>query len=284
MCTLRWWERALSSLHEFQVNVRAAIARARVRIKGTIQDPAWMIAEMIIPMFSIGGFILLYRALGAPASYSGFVIVGGAMIAFWTNMLWGMAAQFYWEKEVGNLEIYFVAPISRMAILLGMALGSVVTMVLRVFGIVLFGILLFNVSLNIVDPIAVAIIFTLTLASLYSLGMVFSSLYLLWGREAWKLNELLVEPTYFLSGFFFQIRGNVVVPLVLQFASSLIPMTFGLDGLRKVLILGQGLQSVLLEVSVLIAFSIALFVAAHYVLGYMENLAKKEGRLTLRWQ
>ena len=274
----------MSSLHEFQVNVRVAIARARVRIKGTIQDPAWMIAEMIIPMFSIGGFILLYRALGAPASYSGFVIVGGTMIAFWTNVLWGMAAQFYWEKEVGNLEIYFVAPISRMAILLGMALGSVVTMVLRVFGIVFFGILLFNVSLNIADPIALAIIFALTLASLYSLGMVFSSLYLLWGREAWKLNELLVEPTYFLSGFFFQIRGNAAVPLALQFASSFIPMTFGLDGLRKVLVLGQGLQSVLLEVSVLAAFSLALFVAAHYVLAYMENLAKKEGRLTLRWQ
>jgi ABC-2 type transport system permease protein len=271
-------------LHEFEVNLRAAIARAHVRIKGTMHDPAWMVAEMIIPMFSIGGFILLYRALGAPASYSGYVIVGGAMIAFWTNMLWGMAAQFYWEKEVGNLEIYFVAPISRMAILLGMALGSIVTMLLRVFGIVIFGILLFNVSLNIADPIAVAIIFTFTLASLYSLGMVFSSLYLLWGREAWKLNELMVEPTYFLSGFFFQIRGNAAVPLALQFASSLIPMTFGLDGLRKVIVLGQGIQSVLLEISVLVAFSLLLFVAARYVLRYMENLAKKEGRLTLRWQ
>ncbi|MBM3897437.1 MAG: ABC transporter permease [Thaumarchaeota archaeon] len=274
----------MSSLHDLEVNLRAAIARARVRIKGTIHDPAWMIAEMIIPMFSIGGFILLYKALGAPASYSGYVIVGGAMIAFWTNMLWGMAAQFYWEKEVGNLEIYFVAPISRMAILLGMALGSIITMLLRVFGIIFFGILLFNVSLNIADPMAVTIIFSLTLASLYSLGMVFSSLYLLWGREAWKLNELMVEPTYFLSGFFFQIRGNAAVPLALQVASSIIPMTFGLDGLRKVLVLGQSTQFVLLEISVLVVFSVILFVAARYVLRYMENLGKKEGRLTLRWQ
>lgn len=271
-------------MSSLQVNARAAFARARVRIKGTMHDPAWMIAETIVPMFSIGGFVLLYRALGAPSLYAGYVVVGGAMIAFWMNMLWGMAAQFYWEKEVGNLEIYFVAPISRMAILLGMALGSIVTMALRVFGIVLFGTLLFNVSLTIADPVAVALIFALTLSSLYSLGMVFSSLYLLWGREAWKLNELMVEPVYFLSGFFFQIRGNVLAPFALQFAASLIPMTFGLDGLRKVLVLGQGLGSVLVEIIVLTAFSIILFFTARYVLKYMENLAKKEGRLTLRWQ
>ncbi|MBI2126367.1 MAG: ABC transporter permease [Thaumarchaeota archaeon] len=268
----------------FQINVRAAIARARVRIKGTLHDPVWLIAETIIPIFSIGGYVLLYRALGAPASYTGFVIIGGAMIAFWMNMLWHMAAQFYWEKEVGNLEMYLVAPISRMAILLGMALGSAITMGLRVFGILLFGTILFGVSLSIGDPIALLLIFTLTLASLYSLGILFSSLYLLWGREAWKMNELMQEPIYFLSGFYFQVRGNVVVPLAMQFAAALIPMTFGLEGMRRILVFGEGLQSVAFDIVALAVFSVVLFFLARMMLSYMENLAKKEGRLTLRWQ
>ncbi len=273
-----------SPAEAFQINVRAAIARARVRIKGTLHDPAWLIAETIIPIFSIGGYVLLYRALGAPASYTGFVIIGGAMIAFWMNMLWHMAAQFYWEKEVGNLEMYLVAPISRMAILLGMALGSAITMGLRVSGILLFGTILFGVSLSIGDPIALLLIFTLTLASLYSLGILFSSLYLLWGREAWKMNELMQEPIYFLSGFYFQVRGNVVVPLAMQFAAALIPMTFGLEGLRRILVFGEGLQSVAFDIAVLALFSVVLFFLARMMLSYMENLAKKEGRLTLRWQ
>ena len=49
---------------------------------------------------------------------------GGAMTAFWINVLWSMSAQLYWEKENGNLALYIMAPSSMMAILLGMALGG----------------------------------------------------------------------------------------------------------------------------------------------------------------
>jgi len=31
------------------------------------------------------------------------VVIGGAMTAFWMNVLWSMSTQLYWEKEQGNL-------------------------------------------------------------------------------------------------------------------------------------------------------------------------------------
>ena len=41
----------------------------------------------------------------APADFVGFVILGGAMSAFWLNVLWAMANQLYSEKQTGNLPL-----------------------------------------------------------------------------------------------------------------------------------------------------------------------------------
>src|SRR3972149_190604 len=97
-------------LEQLVLNLRAAYARLWVRIKGGNREPEWLIAELIIPLLTLSTYIYMYKMLNAPAEYAGFVIVGGTMIAFWTNVLWNMSAQFYWEKETGNLEVYLAAP------------------------------------------------------------------------------------------------------------------------------------------------------------------------------
>lgn len=104
------------------LNLKTVYARLWVRLKGGFREPEWIVADLIIPVLTLSAYVYMYKMLNAPAQFSGFVIIGGTMIAFWSNVLWNMAAQFYWEKETGTLEAYFVAPISRMAILLGMAL------------------------------------------------------------------------------------------------------------------------------------------------------------------
>ena len=48
------------------------------------------------------------------------------MTAFWLNVIWMMAAQLYWEKDQGNLELYFAAPMNLMSVLFGMAVGGFV--------------------------------------------------------------------------------------------------------------------------------------------------------------
>src|SRR5438128_2067567 len=81
-------------------------------------------------------FVLLYRALGAPRSFEALAVLGGILSTYWINVLWGMGAQLYWEKQQGQLQLYFAAPCSRMAILTGMALGGVLmTTVRTVFAI-----------------------------------------------------------------------------------------------------------------------------------------------------
>jgi len=262
-------------------NLRVVYARLWVRVKGSNREPEWLVAEMIIPVFTLAAYIYMYKMLNAPPAFSGFVLVGGTMIAFWSNVLWNMSAQFYWEKETGTLETYFVAPISRMAILLGMALGGIVNTTLRAVTLLVVGILIFQVPLAMHEPLTALAMFFLTIIALYALGMLFASLFMLYGREAWHTANLLQEPVQFLSGSYFP---TSYLPLVVQTLASLIPLTFGLDGIRRVVILGQGVGDVWLDLVALSVFILVLLPLARFALGYMENLGKKEGRLTLRWQ
>jgi ABC-2 type transport system permease protein len=269
---------------EIENNLRAAYARMWVRLRGSNRDPIALASEIGLPILTIGAYVILYHAIGLPASAGAAVIVGGAMIAFWTNVLWNMSSQWFWEREQGNLEMYMVAPVSRMSILLGMALGGSLNTALRALGIVLLGIFVFQVPFQVRDPFAVGLVFILTLAALYSLGMLFASLFMLYGREAWNTANLLQEPVYFLSGAYFPAIYAPIVPFGLQVAGSLIPMTIGLDAVRRLVINGASITAIWPEILALIVCILILFPLARRTLNYMESLGKKEGRLTLRWQ
>jgi ABC-2 type transport system permease protein len=104
---------------------------------------------------------------------------------------------------------------------------------------------------------------------------------MLYGREAWHTASLLQEPVYFLSGSYFPIKS---LPFFIQLLASFIPLTFGLDGIRRVIVQGEGIANIWLNLVALVIFIVVLFPLAKFALNYMENLGKKEGRLTLRWQ
>src|SRR5512135_3540158 len=111
--------------------LQSVIARAYPRVIGQQREKSWMFFDVFLPLLSVAAYVFLYRAMRAPEEYVGFVLIGGAMTAFWLNVLWSMSSQLYWEKEQGNLALYVIAPNSMMAILLGMALGGMVATIMR---------------------------------------------------------------------------------------------------------------------------------------------------------
>ena len=74
-----------------------------------------LLADAVFPNLGMCAFVMMYRALGAPAHYEALAVIGGILTTYWVNVLWGMGAQFYWEKQAGQLQLYFAAPCSRMA-------------------------------------------------------------------------------------------------------------------------------------------------------------------------
>jgi ABC-2 type transport system permease protein len=260
--------------------LQTIIARAYPRVIGAQREKSWMFFDIFLPLLAVSAYVFVYRAIGAPETYVGFVVMGGAMTAFWMNILWSMSSQLFWEKEQGNLALYIIAPNSLMAILLGMALGGMLATTLRAFVIVVVGGLLFEVQFTVASFSALFGTFTLTMVALYGMGMMFSSLFLLLNREAWHLANLAQEPIYLLSGFYFPLKS---LGFWLAAGASIIPLAIGMDAMRQLVFPSGpslGFLSVPIELGILVILSVVFLVGARYLLAHMERLAIREGRLT----
>jgi ABC-2 type transport system permease protein len=265
-------------------NLRAIRGRAYPRLIGATREPSWFFFEVILPLFTIAGYAYVYRFLDADARFIGYVVLGGAMTAFWLNILWSMASQLYWEKEIGNLSLYLMAPTSRMSILAGMAVGGLFETTIQAAATIAIGAFAFSVVFSLASPLTLIVVFIVTMISLYGMGMMFASLYLLLGREAYHLSSLMMEPVYFASGFYFPVRH---LGFWAAAGASIIPITLGLDAMRQLIFPGgasDAFLSVNTEILVLSVLCVVFMILARYSLRYMEHLGKTTGRLTLRWQ
>ena len=174
--------------------VRTMKARALVRLWSIFGEPLWIIVSMGFPVLSSLAFFLLYYSIGA-VGYVGFAVLGGVMVSFWGNVLWSMASQFNWDKQEGLFEIYLTSPASISAILIGMSVGGIIGTLPSAAIVTAIGWTLIS-ALHLPVPVvgswpAVVLTFALTLASLYAMGMTLSSLYLVYGREAESMNNVL---------------------------------------------------------------------------------------------
>lgn len=260
--------------------LKTIVARAYPRVIGMQREKSWMFFDVFLPMLGVAAYVYVYRAIGAPEEYVGFVVVGGAMTSFWMNVLWSMSSQLYWEKEQGNLALYIIAPNSMMAILLGMAVGGLFATALRAVAIMIVGSLMFQVQYSVASFTQLVLVFLLAMTALYGMGMMSASLFLLLSREAWHISNLAQEPVYLVSGFYFPIKSfNFWVAA----AASIIPLTLGLDAMRQLVFPSGallGFLSVEVEIAVLIGLCVVFLVGAKFLLDYMEKLAIREGRLT----
>ena len=266
-------------------DLRSIRGRAYPRWRGLFREKSWVLFEILLPFLGTSAFVFVYRALQAPVEYVGFAVLGGAMTAFWLNVIWMMANQLYWEKTQGNLELYFASPMHFMSILFGMAIGGIFMSSTRAVVVITAASLLYGVQFSVDQWAVLILVFMLTLAALYGLGMVLASLFLVWGREAWHMGQLLTEPVYFVSGLNFPVARLGFLGAV---SVALIPLATGLDAMRQLAFAGAafpvGTPSPLVEIGILVLMSIVSIAAARWMLLAMERRARRDGRLSVRWQ
>ncbi len=82
--------------------LQTILARAYPRVIGQQRETSWLIFEIIMPLGAVIGYVLVYKALKAPEDYIGFVVMGGAMLAFWMNVLWSMSSAALLGKGTGQ--------------------------------------------------------------------------------------------------------------------------------------------------------------------------------------
>ena len=263
-----------------RIFLKTIVARAWPRFVSTYRNKTWVVTETLLPLIGTIAMIYVYRALHAPARYLGFVVLGGVLLAFWQNVIYSMATQFFWDRGAGNLELFAMAPTSLAAILLGMALGGAYVSLTRAVTILLVASILFGVGYSAAGLLPALGVFVLTIAALYCLGMLLASLFLFYQREAWQLADAMQEPIYFMSGFYFPIRS---LGAIAGGVGSLIPLTLGLDAIRQLVLPGTP-QFIPLRWEILaIVVQIAGYaIRSQISLRYLEHRAREDARLILR--
>ena len=260
--------------------IMTVIGRAYPRMIGLLRERSWFFFDIFLPVMSVSAYVFVYRAIQAPEVYVGFVVMGGAMTAFWLNVLWSMSSQMYWEKETGNLALYIMAPNSMMAVLLGMAFGGLFATAQRALVITLVGSWFFGVTYEIASYWQLFLVFLLTMVALYGMGMMTASIFLLLSREAWHLSNLAQEPIYLSSGFYFPIRS---LNFWVAAGASIIPLSLGLDAMRQLSFPPESFPAFLplnIEIAIIVVLCVVFLVGARFFLSKMEKLAVREGRLT----
>jgi ABC-2 type transport system permease protein len=107
----------------------------------------------------------------------------------------------------------------------------------------------------------------------------------MWGREAWQVTQVLVEPVYFVSGLNFPVGRLGVLGAV---AISTLPLAVGLDAMRQLAFADAaypaGTPPPQFEAVILVAMVVVFLQLSRLSLRTLERRARQEGRLSVRWQ
>jgi len=190
-------------------------------------------------------------------SYFNFVAPGMIMMTLMTSVMTGLPGAISREKEVGTLDGIMVAPINRSSIVTGKALSQTIRGLFQAFIILALAIGLFGVVINGSFILVTALMF-LEVFSFVGLGIVLTSI----AKDqetAQMLMMTLVFPMMFLSGVFFPIQQ---MPWFMQDISKIFPLTYAVDALRRVMVLGAGASAISTDIIVMIVFGSVMLAVA----------------------
>ncbi|MDH5745695.1 MAG: ABC transporter permease [Candidatus Bathyarchaeota archaeon] len=186
-------------------------------------------------------------------SYFDFIAPGLMAMTVMMSVMTGLPAAISHEREVGTLDGMMVAPINRLAIIVGKTLAQTARGILQGIIILALAVALFGVTIHGNILLIFALLF-LGVFSFVGLGVVVTS-FAKDQETAMMVMMTLMFPMMFLSGVFFPIQQ---MPWYMQGISKFLPLTYVSTALRKVMVLGAGVSMITTELAVLIGFGIVM--------------------------
>ncbi len=194
---------------------------------------------------------------GTGTNYFQFVAPGIISMVVMMSLMTGLPHAISYEKDMGTLDGMLVAPTHRLSIILGKVLaqtvrGVVQATIIFVLAIALFGVVVYG------NLLLVAGLILLSVFSFVGLGILITSFS---DKEetATMVMMTLMFPMMFLSGVFFPIQQ---MPWFMQDIAQVLPLTYATTALRKVMVLGAGVDAVFTEIVVLLGFGVVLLAIA----------------------
>lgn len=158
------------------------------------------------------------------------------------------------EKEKGTMEVLLVSPTKPLMIIV----AKLVPYLVLAFTILSIILLMSSFVLGV--PIKGSLFWIYVVSTIYillalSLGILVSTIAETQLVALLISAMLLMMPVIMLSGMMFPIES---MPKILQYISAIVPTRYYISAMRKLMIMGTGIEEIYFEVSVLISMLIAL--------------------------
>ncbi len=227
--------------------------RAKSRVIGTLAMPLFFLAFL-----GLGFTKMNVPGMSKDIDYIHFLVPGIiGMTMLFTSMFAGISV--LWDREFGFLKEIMVTPVNRVSIVLGRIVGGTTTALIQ--GILILGIsVLMGFKITGITSFLSSIVFMFLIAVTFiGLGLIFAS----------KMKDIhgfslimnfVIFPLFFLSGALFPLRN---LPVWIRYISYIDPLTYGVDGLRGVLI-GVFSLPIVSNLIILIGFSLVMVLLGAY--------------------
>lgn len=279
---------ATLSAPSWRSNLRAMTAIARKDFIQYTRYPMNAVFNVLQPLIWLTPVYFLGKTFASPvgnvgfAGYSGttdymsFILIGTVLANFITTVFWGMGYSLKTEMDAGVLESNWAAPVPRPVFLVGRTLASItitaaMSVVMLILGAWLFG---FHVSGNVLAALGVAVPM---LIALYGFGFAFAALVLLM-RDANTMIDVSNFLVTLLSGSQFPVT---VLPTLVLLVSLALPLTYGFDAVRGLLLGTNTLLPIPVEVLLLIVFMVVMVWVGLVVFRRVERRCRVLGTLNM---
>src|SRR5216110_1105346 len=231
--------------------------RSRAQIVASLGQP---LLYLLVLGFGLGP---VFQTAGR-GSYLQFMAPGIiSMAVLFSSIFSGIA--LLWDRQFGFLKETLVAPIPRIQIMIGRTLGGATVAVLQ--GFIIFAVTLvagFRPTSVISVPLAFLLIALIAIVFSALATAIGSSLKEMAGFQ--MVMNFLVMPLWFLSGALYPLQG---LPAALAVLTRIDPLTYGIDGVRGILI-GTAHFGVALDIAVLLGVGVLFVIAGAWRFSKIE--------------
>lgn len=204
-----------------------------------------------------------------------YIMIGYFAMVFFRSFVQS-AWEFSSERIYGTLELIYLSPANRVAVMLGNALAALVTNVwmFAVFMIGIYG--LFN-KVPVTHGLLLfwALVLMVVMSVLW--GMLLNSVFL-FTRDSSMLFTVLEEPMELFAGVKIPVE---IFPVWAKALSIVFPLTYVIRLLRGIMLLGSGFSEVAALVCTCILICITMGVSMVFILGIGEKHNAKTGDMAL---
>jgi ABC-2 type transport system permease protein len=224
--------------------------------------------------FSVNGQAQGFAGYSGTPDFMSFILIGTILTNFINSIFWGMGYSMKEDMDDGVLESNWLTPIPRQIILIGhsltnLTITTITSTLMLVAAALLFGFHVNGGVLKSFIPIIPMLI------GLYGFGFAFAALVLVM-REA----NTMVDMSSFLLGIFSGTNFPVnALPKWLLPVALAIPLTYGLDAVRGILLQIPTLIPIQLELVLLVVFMFIMLWLGNWAFNSLERTVRKWGTL-----